>query len=184
MTALSPAELDDLLQRPILGRLATVRADGWPSVVPVWIEWDGTRAWVIARAASRFVDDVREEPRVCLSVVADDDPDRRAQLFCRATIVGDAGPLQGETLAMARRMALRYEGETGLRYIDESMAWPRVLLGLEPERVVSWASPDWHGRYRSGDHAETSNPTSTRTPTTADRPVDAVPSPDPRSPRP
>ena len=57
---------------------------------------------------------------MCLSVVTDDDPDRRVQLFCRATIVGDAGPFEGETLAMARRMAERYEGETGLRYIDES----------------------------------------------------------------
>jgi PPOX class probable F420-dependent enzyme len=180
VTALSGAELDDLLRRPILGRLATVRADGWPSVVPVWIEWDGTQAWVIARAASRFVDDVRGEPRVCLSVVADDDPDRRAQLFCRVTIVGDAGPLQGETLAMARRMALRYEGDAGLGYIDESAAWPRVLLRLEPERVVSWASPDWHDRYGSGDHAETSTPT----PAPADRSADPAPSSDSRSARP
>jgi PPOX class probable F420-dependent enzyme len=162
VTALSAAELDDLLRRPVLGRLATVRADGWPSVVPVWIEWDGARAWVIARAASGYVADIRHEARVCLSVVDDDDPDRRVQLFCRAEIARDAGPLEGETLAMARRMAERYEGATGLRYIDESAAWPRVLLRLEPERVVSWASPDWHDRYRS-EHA---------------------PSPDPRSPTP
>ena len=158
MTALSTGELDELLRRPILGRLATVRADGWPSVVPVWIEWDGERAWIIARAASRFVDDVRAEPRVCLSVVADDDPDRRAQLFCRVAIAEEAGPLAGETLAMARRMARRYEGDAGVRYVEASATWPRVLLRLEPERIVSWASPDWHDRYRSDDHPEARPP--------------------------
>ena len=83
---------------------------------------------------------------------------------------------------MARRMALRYEGETGLRYIDESADWPRALLRLEPERIVSWGSPDWHDRYRSVDDAEASTPTTT--PTTADRSADPAPSTDPRSPRP
>ena len=104
------------------------------------------------------MEDVRHEPRVCLSVVDDLDPDRRAQLFCRVAIEGDAGPLQEATLAMARRMALRYEGEDGRRYIDDSAAWPRVLLRLDPERIVSWGSPDWHDRYRADDPAGPSAP--------------------------
>ena len=153
MSTLSADELDDLLRRPILGRLATIRPDGWPAIVPVWIEWDGRDAWVIARATSGYVADVRADPRVCLSVVDDDDPDRRAQLFCRADIARDTGPLEGETMALARRMASRYEGEAGLRYIESSAAWPRVLLRLEPDRIVTWASPEWHHRYRSGDDA-------------------------------
>ena len=82
--AARPDELDDLLRRPILGRLATTRPDGWPAVVPVWIEWDGTRVGDRAGDVRLSSADVRADPRVCLSVVDDDDPDRRAQLFCRA----------------------------------------------------------------------------------------------------
>jgi PPOX class probable F420-dependent enzyme len=145
--ALAAGELDELLRRPILARLATLRQDGFPGIVPVWIEWDGEAAWIVARARAAFVGDIRRDSRVCLSVVADDDPDRRAQLFGRAVIVGEAGPLEGFALEIARRMARRYEGESGLDYIERSRDWERVLVRLVPERVVSWGSPDWHPRY-------------------------------------
>jgi hypothetical protein len=50
--------------------------------------------------------------------------------------------------AMARRMARRYEGPDGDRYIDESLAWPRVLVRIDVDRIQSWGDPDWHPRYR------------------------------------
>ncbi len=144
---LTSDELDALLRRPILGRLAVVRSDGYPSVVPVWLDWDGTAVWIVARARSSFVDDIRRDPRVCLSVVADDDPDRRAQVFGRAEIVGQPAALEGPTLDLARRMAARYEGDAGLAYIERSRDLERALIRLEPERIVSWGSPEWHERY-------------------------------------
>ena len=144
---LTSGELDALLRRPVLGRLAVVLPDGYPSVVPVWLDWDGTAAWIVARARSSFVGDIRRDPRVCLSVVADDDPDRRAQLFGRAEIVGEPAALAGRTLEIARRMAMRYEGEAGLDYIERSRHLERVLIRVEPERIVSWGSPEWHERY-------------------------------------
>ena len=125
----------------------------------MWVEWDGTVAWVIARAASRYVEDIRREPRVCLSVVDDADPDRRVQLFARAMVVAEAAPLGGTSLAMARRMAERYEGSAGLAYIERTREWPRIIIQLQPERVVSWTSPDWHARYRSdGEPGPTKRP--------------------------
>ncbi len=156
---LTRAALDALLRRPLLARLATLDAQGYPAIVPVWTEWDGTAAWIVARAGAAYVADIRGDPRVCLSVVADDDPDLRAQLFGRAEIAADAAPLAGRALEVARRMALRYEGEPGLAYIERSRDWPRVLLRLAPSRIVSWGSPDWHPRYlpdqagRSGSDA-------------------------------
>lgn len=155
---LTPDELDELLRRPILARLATVRPDGAPSIVPVWIEWDGEAAWIVARARSGFVADIRTEPRVCLSVVADDDPDRRAQLSGRAELVGEPGPLAGPSLDMARRMALRYEGEPGAAYIERSRDWERVLVRLVPDRIVSWKSADWHPRYAPATAGRSATP--------------------------
>ena len=61
-----------------------------------------------------------------------------------------AGPgrLEGEMEAMARRMARRYEAPDGDRYIDESLAWPRVLVRIDVDRIQSWGDPGWHPRYR------------------------------------
>jgi PPOX class probable F420-dependent enzyme len=145
---LRPDEVATLLARPILARLGTIDDDGHPSIVPVWFEWADGAFWVVARAHARYVRDVAARPQVGLSVVDDRDPDRRIQIRGRATIVGGPGPLEGDTLALARRLAERYEGADGLAYIDRSQDWARVLVRIEPLAIVTWGSPEWHGRYR------------------------------------
>lgn len=144
---LGPDALAALFARPIVGRLATLDPDGYPAIVPVWFEWDGAAAWIVARARSRYVDDIRRDARVALSVVDPDDPDVRVHVRGRAEIVDGPGPLEGETLALARRLADRYEGASGLDYIETSRSWPRCLIRLVPDRLTSWGSPDWHPRY-------------------------------------
>jgi PPOX class probable F420-dependent enzyme len=148
---LGPAELDALLSRPILGRLATVDPDGYPAIVPIWFEWDGSAILLVARGRARYLDDIRREPRVGFSVVADSDPDVRVHLRGRAKIVTDPAVLEGETLALARRLAERYEGPAGLDYIDASRSLERCVVRIVPERTISWGSPDWHPRYLDPD---------------------------------
>jgi PPOX class probable F420-dependent enzyme len=144
---LGPEELDALLRRPILGRLATLDAEGYPAIVPIWFEWDGTALLLLVRGRARFLADIRREPRVGFSVVADDDPDLRVHVRGRAQIVAGPAPLEGETLALARRLAERYEGPAGLEYIDASQSLERCLVRIVPDRTTSWGSPDWHPRY-------------------------------------
>jgi PPOX class probable F420-dependent enzyme len=145
---LTSDEIQDLLRRPVPARLATLDPDGYPSIVPVRIEWDGTTAWIVARAGAIYVDNLRRDPRVGLSVVDPDDPDRRVQLRGRAKIAAGPGPLTGRTLEIARAMAQRHEGPAGLAYIDQTLDWPRVLVAITAEQIRSWGSPDWHPRYR------------------------------------
>ncbi len=149
MTAggLGPDELAALFAAPVVGRLATIDPDGYPAIVPVWFEWDGAALWIVARARSRYLADIRRDPRVALSVVAPDDPDVRAHVRGRAEIVAGPGLLEGETLALARRLAERHEGSAGLAYIETSRSWERCLIRIVPDRVSSWGSPDWHPRY-------------------------------------
>jgi PPOX class probable F420-dependent enzyme len=156
--ALAGAEIDRLLRRPLIARLATVDPEGYPAIVPVWIEWDGDAAWLVVRAEARFVEDLRRDPRVGLSVVADDDSNLRVQIRGRATIVEGPGPLTGRMLDMARAMADRYEGPDGLPYIEESRDWPRCLVRIDPIRLVAWGSPDWHARYRQADNTNPGRP--------------------------
>ncbi|MGH2512832.1 MAG: TIGR03618 family F420-dependent PPOX class oxidoreductase [Candidatus Limnocylindrales bacterium] len=146
--ALSREDIDRLLRRPLVARLATIDPDGYPAIVPVWIDWDGRAAWLVVRATARFVEDLRRDPRVGLSIVADDDPDLRVQVRGRATIVEGPGPLKGRLLALTRTLAERYEGAAGAAYVESSRDWPRCLVRIDPVVLVGWGSPDWHDRYR------------------------------------
>lgn len=155
---LARAEIDRLLRRPLIARLATVDPDGYPAIVPVWIDWDGDAAWLVVRAEARFVDDIQRDARVGLSVVADDDPNLRVQLRGRATIVEGPGPLVGTMLDIARAMAVRYEGPDGLAYIEGSRDWPRCLVRIDPLRLLAWGSSDWHDRYKLTHNTDPGRP--------------------------
>ena len=145
---LSPEALDALLREPIVARLATIDEDGYPYIVPVWTEWDGTAIWLVARARSTYAAHLAARPKVALSIVRPDVAETRALILGRAEVVAGPGPLEGEMEAMARRMAQRYEGAEGDRYIEESLDWPRVMVRVVPDRIQSWGDPGWHPRYR------------------------------------
>ena len=147
--ALSPSEVDELLGRPLLARLATIDDDGFPSVVPVWFEWADGAFWIVARARSAYVEHMRRDPHVGISVVADEDPDRRVQVAGFAEILDGPAPLGGRVLELTRRLAERYEGASGLAYVEETRDRPRILVRVRPERLRSWRLPEWHPRYRS-----------------------------------
>ncbi len=42
--AMTKEEIDAFLAGPHIGRLATIREDGFPHVTPIWFVWDGDRA--------------------------------------------------------------------------------------------------------------------------------------------
>jgi PPOX class probable F420-dependent enzyme len=146
--ALSAEALDALLREPIVGRLGTVDANGYPVVVPIWTEWDGAAIWLVVRAKAGYAANLQARPKVGLSIIRNDAAESRALILGRAEIVEGPGPLTGRVEEVARRMARRYEGADGDRYIDESLTWPRLLVRIVPDRIVSWADRGWHPRYR------------------------------------
>jgi PPOX class probable F420-dependent enzyme len=146
--ALSAEALDALLREPIVARLATIDPEGYPVIVPIWTDWDGEAVWLVARARADYAANLLARPKVSLSIVRGDAADTRALVVGRAEAVEGPGPLAGRMEDVARRMARRYEGEAGERYIDESRDWPRLLVRVVPDRIVSWGDPGWHPRYR------------------------------------
>ena len=63
---LAPEALDALLRETIVARLATIDDDGYPYVVPVWTEWDGSAMWLVARARAAYVAHLTARPKVAL----------------------------------------------------------------------------------------------------------------------
>ncbi len=148
---LTKEEMFSFLQQPVVARLATIQPDGWPYVSPVWQEWDGNVMWIVPREKSAFVGNIRNEPRVCISVALEEAP------YTRVTIQGNAeiveGPVDSQNgaaqwVAIATRMAVRYLGDHGPEYLEPTMNRPRYLVRVIPEKVITWEGVEWHSKYK------------------------------------
>lgn len=146
---LSPEAFATLMGEPIVATLGTISDEGYPYQVPIWFEWDGESAWLLCRARAAFVRYLEQRPQASLLVARGDADQTRALLMGRATIEAGPAPLSADSrlAEIAERLAVRYSGEAGRSYIAESFNWPRVLIRLTPERVISWGVVDWHPRY-------------------------------------
>ena len=147
MPALTPREVDEFLATPVVARLAVVKPDGTPYLVPVWQHWDGGSMYIIPRARSRFVEYVRKEPRVAVSCADDVNPEHgRVLIEGTAEIVEGPALITGRMLRIAREMAQRYGGKSGMAYLEGTMDKPRYLVRITPERMTTWKG-GWHPRY-------------------------------------
>jgi len=64
-------ERDAFLNEPIIGRLATVRADGYPQITPVWPSWDGEAMHFLLGENRIHTKNLRRDPRA--TIIVDED---------------------------------------------------------------------------------------------------------------
>jgi PPOX class probable F420-dependent enzyme len=148
--SLTRGEIDAFLGTTVIARLATVKRDGSPYVVPVWQHWDGARMYVIPRARSAFIEHIKAEPRVAVSCADDVDPAHtRVLLQGAARLVEGPVHMQGRMLDIANDMARRYMGADGPHYLARTSSRPRYLVEITPTSVTSWRGGEWHPRYVS-----------------------------------
>src|ERR687886_1224382 len=88
---LSPPELDEFLARPLLLKLACLRPDGWPYVIPLWFAWYERKLYVVGRERAVWVPYIQREPRVGVLIDQDARRHRRVQMTAKAAVV--EGPL-------------------------------------------------------------------------------------------
>ena len=114
--ALGPAaplgreEIAAFLQGPWVARLACVRPDGTPHVVPVWHEWDGRAFHVVAWRGSHWADYLLANPRVSLTVDETWPPLRRVSAWGEAHHLAPTA-LPGGLDAFLNRLSRRYLGQ-------------------------------------------------------------------------
>ena len=75
-----PGRFHDLLEGPALGHLATVAGDGRPEVNPVWFLWDGEHVLISVRASTRKYRNLRRDPRVAMSLLDKQNPQRYVEV--------------------------------------------------------------------------------------------------------
>jgi nitroimidazol reductase NimA-like FMN-containing flavoprotein (pyridoxamine 5'-phosphate oxidase superfamily) len=148
---LTAEELDEFLAQPLLLKLACVRPDGWPYVIPLWFAWHERKLYVVARERSVWIAYIGREPRVGVLIDEEARRHRRVQMTATATVV--EGPTRranrGERwcqlglLLSARYMA----DEQGQAYAELTAERPRFLIEITPLQITSWRGGPWHRRY-------------------------------------
>lgn len=131
---LEPDELARFLYGAWGARLACVRGDGSPHVVPLWYEWDGQFFWVTASPSASWAGYLREHNGVALTIDEPWPPLRRALISGEAAAV-PAGQVPGGGLAaLRRRMAARYLGEAGLPAPESDAGW--AAFKITPKKII------------------------------------------------
>ena len=123
-----PPEVDELLSRPNPAVVATLRPDGSPHSVPTWYDWEDGRVLLNMEDTRLRLGYMRRDPRVALTVLADDGWYRHVSLLGRIVSIED-----DEDLADIDRLAVRYTGQP-FRTRDRK----RVSAWMEPERWHGW----------------------------------------------
>jgi PPOX class probable F420-dependent enzyme len=116
------------------GKLATMRPDGRPHVVPIWFVLDGDDLVFNTGAGTAKERAMRHDPRVAICVDDDRPPYAFVMVEGEATITDDPD----EKLAWATRIAARYMGdENAERYGRRNSVPGERLVRVRPTRFVA-----------------------------------------------
>jgi PPOX class probable F420-dependent enzyme len=135
--------IDFMAERGHLARIATVRADGAPSVVPVWFIFENGKVLITPRKHSAFLANLQREPRVAISIDEDAGLYRKVLFEGRAELLYKVGE-DRKWDDVYRRIACRYIDEASADYyLTETKDQPRALIGVDraQAKVTSWRMP-------------------------------------------
>ncbi len=119
------------------GKLATVRRDGRPHVVPIWFVLDGDDVLLTTGAGTVKGRNILGDPRVCLCVDDEDPPFAYVMFEGEAEVTEDPD----ELLRWATRLGGRYMGadraeEFGRRNAVEG----ELLVRIRPTKILARAA--------------------------------------------
>jgi PPOX class probable F420-dependent enzyme len=123
-----PERASELLSRPILVNLATVRPDGAPQVNPMWFIWDGGFIWFTHTSYRQKYKNMAHEPRVSISFL--DPDDKYGYLEVRGVV--DHIDLDPEA-KLYQRLSEWYDGTP----VTPDDAAKRVAIAVRPTKFSS-----------------------------------------------
>jgi PPOX class probable F420-dependent enzyme len=123
-----PAAARHLFEGKSLAHVATLNPDGSPQVSPVWIGLDGDTVTFNTAAGRVKPRNIRNDPRVAVSIVAADDPYERVLVQGRVSEVTTEGADEDYDTLARRYMDVE---ENPFRRAGEE----RLTVRIEPEAV-------------------------------------------------
>jgi PPOX class probable F420-dependent enzyme len=125
-----PNQYLDLFQKKAFANLATLNSDGSPQVTPVWVDFDGQHILVNSAKGRRKDKNMREHPRVALSIQDPDNPYRYLEVRGPVDEITEAGASEH-----IDKMAKKYIGVD--KYPNRQPGEVRVLYKINPEHINS-----------------------------------------------
>lgn len=129
MTQPIPASHRDILEKKALAHLATLMPDGRPQVTPVWCDFDGTHVRINSAKGRRKDRNIRQDPRVSLSMCDPDDAYRYLEVRGTVVEITEEGADQH-----IDQLANKYLGVDEYPY--RSAKEVRVMYKIAPERFT------------------------------------------------
>ena len=156
---MSPEEMEIFLAKGYTLRLACLKPNGDPFVIPCWHHWESKNEcengsscdcingcfWVIPRSRSKWAEYLKNDPR-CSWVVDDDQTMEKIQCDGTAELVEES-VIEGRWVGIAEKMAVRYLGPDGPTYLEPTLNQPRWLFRLHPKKLRSWQGVGWAKSY-------------------------------------
>jgi PPOX class probable F420-dependent enzyme len=136
MDVMSPEEYRAFLSAGTrTGKLATVRADGRPHVVPVWFVLDGADLLFMTGENTVKANNIRRRPDVCLCVDEATPPYHFVMVNGTAEILD---PTPAELLKWSTAIGGRYMGPDHAEEFGRRNAVPgELLIRIRPDKVIA-----------------------------------------------
>jgi PPOX class probable F420-dependent enzyme len=131
----TPEEMDAFLRSGrLFAKVATVNADGWPQISPVWYAWDGASFLIVSKERTGMVKNLRRDPRCGLLV------DNFELPYARVSVQGEVEflPEDFDFIPPMRQMVLRYLGPEGMDYAESTLQFARTPFRVWPRKVATW----------------------------------------------
>lgn len=144
MPKLTPVESAAFLtERGHLARIATIRPDGSPSVVPVWFAYERGAIHITPRKHSEFGRNLRRDSRAAITIDEEAGSYRKVIVEGRVDFLYEDGD-DAKWRDLYRRISCRYVDDASADYyITETIDQPRSLVGIElaKAKVTTWRMP-------------------------------------------
>ena len=156
---MSAEEMGIFLEKGYTLRLACLKPNGDPFVVPCWHHWENKSEcdrgsgcdcingcfWVIPRSRSKWAEYLKNDPRC--SWVIDDDQTMEKVLCEGVAELVEESVVDGKWVGIAEIMSVRYLGPDGPTYLVPTLNQPRWLFRLRPTKLRSWQGVGWAKSY-------------------------------------
>jgi PPOX class probable F420-dependent enzyme len=144
MPKLSSQEVQEFLaERGHLARIATLKPDGAPSVVPVWFLCENGKIHITPRKHSEFGRNLRRDPRVAITIDEEGGVYRKVLVEGRVEFLYEDGQ-DALWRDLYRRISCRYVDDASADYyINETIDQPRSLIAVDlaKAKVTTWRMP-------------------------------------------
>ena len=153
---MSPDEINIFLEKGYTLRLSCLKPNGDPFIVPCWHHWEKNNEksteekiegdfYVIPRAKSKWAEYLDNDSR-CSWVI--DDEHTMEKVLCEGHAEKiEEMVIEGQWVDIAEKMAIRYLGPDGPKYLKPTLNQPRWLFKLIPKKFRSWQGVGWAKSY-------------------------------------